>query len=107
MAIPKEQHDDTKDRVLLIANKYILEIRKWEPDSYTLRFKGVWKDKTYGVSGFKLEDIETMKKLRKSYPKEGELSAYYPSEFIIFIDLEKGEVIKDIRPGSKEENPRP
>lgn len=104
MAMSQETQIDTKDRVLEIADKYILEVRKWKPDTYTLRFKGMWKDKTYGVSSFKLEDIEIM---RKRYPKEGKLSGYYPSEFVIFIDLEKGAVIRDIRPGSREESPRP
>lgn len=95
-----------KSKILFeIADKYIKEIRRWEPGTYKLQVRGKLGQHNV-VVGYLFQDVEAAKKYAEENPNIV-ITGHYPSEFMLLIDFDKREIIKDIRPGQKEQRPRP
>jgi hypothetical protein len=97
--------DVDKSIALQIADLYILNTRKWKKFSYKLRYRGK-EGHMHIVSGYLLKDRESAFKFYKENPHINQFG-YYPSEFVLTINIAEKKVVEDFRHGQKERNPRP
>lgn len=86
-----DSEEKFKPDLLRIADAYVRNVLKWRPNSYELSIKGHWKDNTYVVSAFKVEDILRVQAIMREAAGSKLNICYFP-EFI-FIDMDTREVI--------------